>query len=29
MFVKNFDSFKNHVGSDVMDASPQMAMAAE
>ena len=29
MFVKNFDTFKNHVGPDVMDASPQMALAAE
>jgi phosphoenolpyruvate carboxykinase (ATP) len=29
MFVKNFDTFKDHVGTDVMDASPQMALAAE
>ena len=29
MFVKNFDTFKDHVGADIMDASPQMAMAAE
>jgi phosphoenolpyruvate carboxykinase (ATP) len=29
MFVKNFDSFKDHVGADIMDASPQMALAAE
>ena len=29
MFVKNFDTFKDHVGPDVMDASPQMALAAE
>ncbi|MGB8313212.1 MAG: phosphoenolpyruvate carboxykinase [Aestuariivirga sp.] len=29
MFVKNFDTFKGHVGPDVMDASPQMALAAE
>ena len=29
MFVKNFDTFKAHVATDVMDASPQMAMAAE
>ena len=29
MFVKNFDTFKDHVGADIMDASPQMALAAE
>jgi phosphoenolpyruvate carboxykinase (ATP) len=29
MFVKNFDTFKDHVGTDVMNASPQMALAAE
>jgi phosphoenolpyruvate carboxykinase (ATP) len=29
MFVKNFDTFKDHVGAEIMDASPQMAMAAE
>jgi phosphoenolpyruvate carboxykinase (ATP) len=29
MFVKNFDSFKDSVSADVMDASPQYAMAAE
>ena len=29
MFVKNFDTFKDHVEGDVMDASPQMALAAE
>ena len=29
MFVKNVDTFKDHVGSDVMDASPQMTMATE
>ena len=29
MFVKNFDTFKGHVGTDVMNASPQMALAAE
>ena len=29
MFVKNFDTFKDHVGADIMEASPQMAMAAE
>ena len=23
MFVKNFDTFKDHVGADIMDASPQ------
>ena len=27
MFVKNFDTFKDHVGADIMDASPQMALA--
>jgi phosphoenolpyruvate carboxykinase (ATP) len=29
MFVKNFDTFKDHVATDVMDASPQYAIAAE
>ncbi len=29
MFVKNFDTFKDHVGADIMDASPQLALAAE
>ncbi len=29
MFVKNFDCFKDSVGTDVMNASPQFAMAAE
>ncbi len=29
MFVKNFDAFKERVGADVMDASPQYAIAAE
>ena len=29
MFVKNFDTFKDHVSVDVMNASPQMALAAE
>jgi phosphoenolpyruvate carboxykinase (ATP) len=29
MFTKNFDRFKDHVAADVMNASPQYAMAAE
>ena len=29
MFVKNFDCFKDSVGTDVMNASPQFALAAE
>jgi phosphoenolpyruvate carboxykinase (ATP) len=29
MFVKNFDTFKNYVSTEIMDASPQMALAAE
>ena len=29
MFVKNFDGFKNSVGAEVLDASPQYAIAAE
>ena len=29
MFVKNFDTFKDHVSIEVMNASPQMALAAE
>jgi phosphoenolpyruvate carboxykinase (ATP) len=29
MFVKNFDTFKDSVGTDVLDASPQYAIAAE
>lgn len=29
MLVKNFDTFKNYVGSEIMDTGPQMAIAAE
>ena len=29
MFTKNFDRFKDHVAADIMNASPQYAMAAE
>jgi phosphoenolpyruvate carboxykinase (ATP) len=29
LFIKNFDTFKDHVSAEVMNASPQIALAAE